>query len=119
MNFMIKDTESFDYGKQVKVMAAGGSRTFGNTVIIWDPSTTEAAVKVTVNMGGVPIKVQTLTPNSNMMTYNGASGEDWSKGKITAAFGPTGKSGTLSGDLTWCYQGDEGRYAGYIGSWEV
>jgi hypothetical protein len=77
------------------------------------------AVKVTVSMGGVPIQEQTLTPNNNQMVYNGASGDDSSKGKINATFGPDGKSGKLVGDLIWSWQGDPGNYHGFIGSWSV
>lgn len=103
----------------VSVAAGGGSRTFGNTVISWVPSTTEPAVDVTVTMGGVPISFKTLTPNDNQMIYNGVSGKDWSRGMITASFGPTGKTGQLQGDLQWEQAGFPGNYTGFIGSWSV
>lgn len=119
MDIEIKDISNFDFGPPKKVAAVGGSRTFAQTVIAWVPSDTQPAVKVSVSMGGAVIKEQTLTPNSNQTTYYGVSGDDTSKGKINASFGPEGKSGSLYGDLSWAYQGDPGRYVGFIGSWSV
>ena len=103
----------------VTVSAGGGSRTFGNTVISWLPSTTAASVKVTVTMGGATIAENTLTPDSNQMVYSGTSGKDWSRGVINATFGPTGSSGQLQGDLEWEQGGFPGNYSGFIGSWDV
>ena len=103
----------------VTVAAGGGSRTFGNTVISWVPSSTEPAVEVTVTMGGVIISKKTLTPNDNQMTYSAKSGNDWSRGIIVAVFGPTGKTGQLQGDLQWEQGGFPGNYNGFIGEWSV
>jgi hypothetical protein len=109
--------EEVDLGAEVSVAANGGSRTFGNTMIAWDPSTTQSEVKVTVSMGGTPIAVKTMTPTDNSMTYNGVSGTDYTKGMIQASFSADGKSGQLNGVLEWLYLGTKGNWTGFIGAW--
>ena len=71
-------------GEAVSVAANGGSRIFGNTMIAWDPSTTQSEVKVTVSTGGTPIAVKSMTPTDNSMTYNGISGTDYTRGLLQA-----------------------------------
>lgn len=113
------DLSTIDFGEAKQLIAAGGSRTYGNTVIAWDPSTTEPSVKVTVTMGGSLLAQKTMKPDDNQMTYNGASGEDWSKGQINASFDPAGKGGSLNGNLEWKYRETHGTWYGMIGTWEV
>ncbi len=109
--------DAIDLGDSVGISANGGSRTFGNTTIAWDPSDTTAAVKVTVTMGGSLIAMQTLTPDSNQMTYNAHSGEDDTKGQLNASFVAGGDGGQIQGSLEWKYQGSNGSYGGLVGAW--
>ena len=107
-----------DLGPVVTLAANSGSRTFGgNTVIAWDPSTTEAAVKVTVSFNGTVIAVKNLSPTDNQMTYHGVLGPEWTKGQLLATFSGDGKSGQLNGTLEWYTFGTNGNYSGFIGAW--
>ena len=109
--------DDVDLGPQIHVAVNSGSRTFGNTVIAWEPSEVEAAVTVTVTLGGTPVARKKLTPTDNQMTYNGISGQDETRGLLTASFGPEGRTGQLNGVLEWIYQGSPGNFRGFIGAW--
>jgi hypothetical protein len=111
------DLTKADLGQEVVVSKAAGSKTFGNTVIAWNPSATEAAVTVTVTLGGTVIAMKTLTNNDNQLPYNGTSGDDTTKGMLNGSFGADGKTGQLRGSLQWVYQGNAGNYSGFVGAW--
>ena len=101
----------------VEDVTGGGSRSFGKTEIFWEPASDQPGVKVTVKMLGQTICEEILTPVIPAMKCNQQIGEDSFSGTITAKFGPTGKSGTLYGDLQWEYDGVPGVFEGFIGSW--
>lgn len=103
--------------------SVGGSRTFGEaTVIAWEPSSTEVAVKVTVMFQGTIISLQKLDPNGKLsMNYCGLSGDDFTKGTLKAKFSGGGFSGQLDtdGSISWKVSGGEGSYQGFVGAWSV
>lgn len=111
------DLTTLDLGEAKVLAATAGSRVFGNVVIAWNPSTTEASVEVTVTMGGTPIGMKTLTPTDNQMTFSGESGQDWAKGGLYASFSASGKNGQINGSLEWQAQGIKGNFSGFIGAW--
>lgn len=111
------DLASADLGPEVVLSASAGSRTFGNTVIAWSPSTTAAQVTVTVTLGGSVIAMKALTSDDNQLPFNGSSGEDTSQGMLNGSFSGDGKSGQLRGALKWNYQGNPGNYSGFVGAW--
>lgn len=113
----LPDLKTIKFDKAIAVAPGGGSQIFGNIVISWVPSTTAAAVTVTVTMGGMVVQQQTLTPGANQMNFNATSGKDSAQGALNASFGATGMSGTLYGTLTWVYQGGSNNYSGQIGTW--
>jgi hypothetical protein len=107
----------FDAGQ-----SAGGQKPIGGeTVIGWEPSATEVAVKITVMFQGTIVGSKTLVPTDLTLTYDGLSGEDFTKGTIKAKFAGTGKGGQIDsqGDLTWQVTGAKGSYRGFIGEWSV
>ena len=111
------DLDHVEFDVTATIGARAGERLFGNTVIAWVPSSTEASVLVTVSLGGTPIAQKSLTPQDNELSYRGESGADWTEGMLAASFGGSGRSGQLNGTLRWFYLGSPGHYQGFIGAW--
>ena len=119
---MSSDTEELTAVKLEGAASSGGNRTFGEaTVIAWEPSSTDVAVTVTVIFQGTTIAVQTLDSTNLTMTYNGMSGDDFTKGTLKAKFSGAGSSGQLDtvGKISWSVSGGEGSYQGFVGRWVV
>lgn len=96
----------------------GGSRTFSSAVVSWVPSTTAAAVAVTVTIGGNTVGYLQFD-NTQLQLPFSSSGEGYStKGTFAVSFGPGGTTGVLySLDWTWTVNGTHFKYTGVIGTW--
>jgi len=119
---MGSDTEELIAVRLDDAASSGGNRTFGEaTVIAWEPSSTDVAVTVTVIFQGTTIAVQTLDPTKLTMSYNGMSGDDFTKGTLKAKFNGAGSTGQLDtvGKISWSVSEGEGSYQGFVGRWVV
>ncbi len=106
-------------GTEVKTISEG-KREYGNILIVWEPSTIDTSVNVTITMGTALIGAMRFTPDTLKQSLNYSNPPQAVTGIFIIEFNATGKGGKLYVEnLTWKTKSNKGDVTSLIGIWSL
>ena len=106
-------------GTDVKATSVG-KREYGNILIVWEPSTVDVSVNVTITMGTALIGAMHFTPDTLKQSLNYSNSPQAATGIFIIEFNATGKGGKLYVEnLKWETKSNKGDVTSLIGIWSL